>query len=104
MGSDQRDRLIVNLYYPLLSDYLKGQMMRAELLAIGNQIKAKWVARVAKDTGNLASTAAVTMRKGGAKRDRWEVEFSAGGPRAEYAPEIEDEGHALEDTLREMRL
>lgn len=100
---NHRDPLELDLYAPLLDDFMKSQELYAELLAIGNQIKAGYVSRVPRDTGDLAGTARVTMHKSRIFRDkRWEAEFSVGNSRVDYADDVEARDHPLEETLRAM--
>lgn len=98
------DPLEPDLHYGLLTDVLLSPAVYEALHAIGEQILIGWTSTVAKDTGNLASTADLQMIKGGVAHpgDRWEAEFTAGGVLAPYAREIEERDHALENVLRAL--
>lgn len=96
------DPLEVDLHAPMLSEFLISQALKMDLMDIGLEIRARWVAKVEKDTGNLASTAQVHARKGGRRFDRWTVEFTAGGPQAPYVGIVEGRDHALAKVLEEM--
>lgn len=97
------DRLQVDLHGPLLDDFMRSRDLYAELLAIGNEIKAGYVSRVPRDSGDLASTARVTMHHSTVFRDRrWEAEFEVGNSRVDYALPVEERDHPLGETLRAM--
>lgn len=98
------DRLLLSqLRSPMLTELMVSMQMKAEMDGVAEEIKRRWLAKVPKETGNLASTARVTSHRSTVMRDkRWESEFSFGGPRAPYAPEVEARDHALAQVLREM--
>lgn len=97
------DTLIVsNLHRPMLNELMVSALMRAEMGSVANEIKRRWVAKFPKETGNAASTAAVTYHRSHMRDRRWEAEFSAGGPKAPYVPEIEAEQGILASVLAEM--
>lgn len=103
ISTNDRDRLELDLHAPLLDEFMVSRELYAELMAIGNQIKAGYVARVPRDTGDLASTARVTMHRSKEFRDkRWEAEFAVGNARVDYADDVEAESHPLAETLRAM--
>lgn len=98
------DRLdLSDLHGPILDEFMVSRQLYAEMLAIGNLIKAGYVSRVPEDTGDLRSTARVTMHRSRRYRDhRWEAEFSAGNSRVDYADDVEARDHPLGETLRAM--
>lgn len=101
----QRDKLIgvTHIRAPILDAVMRDNAMRAEMLTVANEIKARYVAKVPKETGNLASTAKTSAHRSKIFRDRrWEAEFSVGGARAPYAVAVEEEHHVLGEVLREM--
>lgn len=98
-----RDYLELDLQSPMLDDFMRSRELYADLMAIGNQIKAGYVARVPRDTSALAATARVTMHKSTIFKDRrWEAEFSAGNAAVDYASIVEERDHPLGETLRAM--
>lgn len=100
---NDRDLLELDLHGPMLDDFMKSRELYADLLAIGNQIKAGYVTRVPRDTGDLAGTARVTMHRSKDYRDRrWEAEFAVGNARVDYAEEVEARDHPLGETLRAL--
>lgn len=97
------DRLELDLHGPMLDEFMRSRQLYTEMLAIGNQIKTGYTTRVPRDTGDLASTARVSMHHSKAFRDRrWEAEFEVGNERVDYALEVEERDHPLGDTLRAM--
>lgn len=103
MAGPHVDRLELDLHAPMLDDFMRSRELYADLLAIGNQIKAGYTSRVPRDTGDLASTARVSMHKSTIFRDkRWEAEFEVGNSRVDYADEVEDRDHPLGETLAAM--
>lgn len=101
---NHRDPLdLSELHGPLLDEFMRSRELYAELLAIGNVIKAGYVSRVPRDTGDLAGTARVSMHKSRVFRDkRWEAEFEVGNSRVDYADDVEARDHPLGETLRAM--
>jgi len=88
---------------PLLDDYYGSLNQKADVLAIAEEIKRRYLAKVPRDSGNLASTAHVSAHRSKDNPDRrWEAEFEVGGPRAPYVLEIEADQHILNNVLREM--
>lgn len=97
---NDRDRLELDLHAPMLDEFMRSQQLKADLLAIGNEIKTGYVTRVPRDTGHLASTARVSMHRSKIFRDRrWEAQFEAGNASVDYALEVEEESHPLGETL-----
>lgn len=100
---NDRDRLEVDLHAPMLDEFMRSQQLKADLLAIGNQIKTGYTTRVPRDTGDLASTARVSMHRSKHFRDRrWEAEFAVGNARVDYAAAVEERDHPLGETLRAL--
>lgn len=97
------DLLELDLHAPMLDEFMRSRQLYAEMLAIGNTIKKGYVSRVARDTGDLASTARVMMRRSKDFGDRrWEAEFAVGNSRVDYADDVEARDHTLGDTLRAL--
>jgi hypothetical protein len=98
------DRLLLSqLRSPMLNEAMRSSAMRDEVLDIAEEIKTRWQAKIPKDSGNLRSTATTRAFRSPEYEDRrWVAEFSAGGPRAPYAPMVEAETHALAEVLRDM--
>lgn len=103
-GGPDLDKLILGtLRSPMLNELMRSMQMRAEVLAVANEIKARHTAKVPTHTGKLKSTAQVTSHRSTIFRDRrWEAEYSIGGPAAPYILPLEEELHMLADTLAEM--
>lgn len=100
---NDRDRLELDLHAPMLDEFMRSQQLKADLLAIGNQIKTGYTTRVPRDTGHLASTARVSAHHSKTNRDRrWVVDFDVGTPAVDYADVVEERDHPLGDTLRAM--
>lgn len=91
---------------PLLTELMKSMLMKAELAAVANEIKHRYLAKYnaqARFTGNLGSTAKVKSRKyPGRYGWRWEADFEVGGPKAPYVVEVEAEHHLLAQVLRDL--
>lgn len=88
---------------PLLDSYYGSAIQKEDVGVIAREIMRRYLAKVPRDTGNLAFTAKVTYHRAKGHTDkRWESEFSVGGPRAPYVVPLEDEKHYLSDVLREM--
>lgn len=97
------DPLEVDLHEPMLDEFMQSRGLYFDLYAIGQQIKAGYVSRVPRDTGDLASTASVRMHKSKDYPDRrWEVEFTVGNARVDYADDVEARDHPLAETLRAL--
>ena|SRR5689334_2062682 len=97
------DFLELDLHAPMLDEYMRSRELYAELLAIGQQIKKGYVARVARDTSDLASTARVSMHRSRDFADRrWEAAFEVGNSRVDYASIVEERDHTLAETLRAL--
>lgn len=98
--------LVSQLRAPMLTELLNSPHMKAEMGAVANQIKELYLAKyqaVARQTGNLGSTAKVTYHRNTHAHDRrWEAEFSVGGPKAPYAVQLEEEHHLLAQALRDL--
>lgn len=102
MARDE-DRLELDLHAPLLDDFMRSRELYTDLQAIGQQILTGYVTRAPRDTGDLRSTAKVTMHRSTTYRDRrWEVEFSVGNSRVDYADDVEARDHPLGETLRAL--
>lgn len=100
---NDRDFLEVDLHGPMLDEFMRSRQLYAELLAIGNQIKAGYTSRVPRDTSALAGTARVSMHRSKIFRDRrWEAEFEVGNAQVDYAEAVEERDHPLGETLRSM--
>lgn len=103
---ESRDLLdLSQLHAPLLTDYLKSETLKAEMVVRAEEIKKLWVQKVPVRTGNLRSTAAVRARRvmgGRPLTPRWMADFTAGGPKAPYAEESEAEDHTLAEVLQEL--
>lgn len=103
ISTNDRDRLELDLHSPMLDEYMRSQELYAEIRAVAETIKKGYISRVARDTGDLASTARVTMHKSRDFRDRrWEAEFAVGNSRVDYADVVEERDHTLAETLRAM--
>lgn len=97
------DHLELDLESPMLDDVMRSPEMYAAVKAVANEIKAGYVTRVPRDTGDLSSTARVTMHKSRLHRDkRWEADFEVGNSRVDYADEVEARDHPLGETLAAM--
>lgn len=108
-SSDARDHLIVSwreMRYPILNVFMHSVELREDLLDVAREIMGAWVSSVPHETGNLSSTARAYPVRGhgirGAEGWRWEAIFEAGGARAPYAREVEEEHHTLERVLEGM--
>lgn len=100
-----RDEDYLELYLrdPMLDEFMRSRELYAELNAIGYQILNGYAARVPRDTGDLRSTARVTMHRSTDFRDRrWEAEFAVGNSRVDYADDVEARDHPLGETLRAL--
>lgn len=104
MPTPDVDPLILGtLRSPMLTELMNSQLMKAELGAVAHEVMRRWVAKFPKETGRAASTAKVTYHRRRTVYDnRWEAEFSAGGPRAPYVVDVEAEQHILAQVLRDM--
>lgn len=98
------DRLLTSgLQKPLLDEFMRSPGLRSDMLEVAEEIRRRWVEKVPKDTGNLRRSAATKALRSPEYPDRrWVADFTAGGPTAPYAPEVEAEGHYLDEVLREM--
>lgn len=102
MARDE-DRLELDLHAPLLDDFMRSRELYQDLQAIGQQILGGYRTRVPRDTGDLSSTAKVSMHRSTTYRDRrWECEFSVGNSRVDYADDVERRDHPLAETLRAL--
>lgn len=106
-GGPHIDPLLTSdLRSPMLTELMNSPGMKGEVGAVAHEVMRRYLAHydaVARQTGNLASTAKVTYHRHRTVHDnRWEAEFSVGGPRAPYAPELEAEYHLLAQALRDM--
>ena len=103
-SGDVQDFLVVrNLRGPLLDDYYGSPIQKEDVLEIAREVSRRYLAKVPRETGNLASTARVSAHRSRVHRDRrWEAEFSVGGPRAPYVVAVEEGQHILARVLAEM--
>lgn len=100
---NHRDLLELDLHSPMLDEFMRSRELYAHLLAIGKQIQGGYISRAPADTGALKQTAQVNMRRSKTHRDRrWEVEFTVGNSRVDYADDVEARDHPLAETLRAM--
>lgn len=98
-----RDPLEFDLKAPVLDDFMHSRDLYAILQGIGQEIVRGYQGRVPHDSGDLASTAKVSMRRSTHYADRrWEAEVSVGNARVDYAAVIEERDHPLADTLRAL--
>jgi hypothetical protein len=104
MSLQSTDRLITgDLRSPMLDEFFASTQLRAEVLAIAEEIKRRHLALLPSETGNLRGTAHVKARRSTDHPDRrWEAEYEIGGPRADYILPLEEKGHYLQRALREM--
>lgn len=104
MGLQSVDKLITGtLKPPMLDEFMGSTQLRAEVVAIAEQVKHAHLALLPSETGNLRSTARVTAHRSTTHPDRrWEAEYSIGGGRADYILPLEQEGHYLERALRSL--
>jgi hypothetical protein len=106
-GGPHIDKLILGqLKAPMLTQVMQSMHMRADLGVIANKIKVNYLAgyqRVARESGNLGSTAKVTYHRERTRYDnRWVADFTVGGPKAPYVIQVEEEHHLLAQALRDM--
>lgn len=103
-GKPDIDRLATGtLRYPMLNALMGSQVMKANMVAVASEIRRGWMSRVPRDTGRLASSAQVSAHRSTSFPDRrWEADLTIGGPDAPYARAVEEEVHALADTLAAM--
>jgi hypothetical protein len=105
-GPDVDKLILGTLRAPMLTQVLQSQEMKADLGAVANEVKSRYLSLYqakARQSGNLGSTAKVTYHRRRTKYDnRWEAEFSVGGAKAPYVLEVEARDHILAETLRSM--
>ncbi len=92
-----------NLRTGILDPYMGSQQQRADVVALAEEVRRRYVAKVPKDSGNLASTARVVAKRSPDHVDRrYSADFEVGGPRADYAAALEAREHILAQVLRDM--
>jgi hypothetical protein len=69
-GPDIDPLILHTLRYPMLTEYFRSDDFRSIMLGFAKEIRRNYLARVPKDTGNLASTAVVTACSVRASRSR----------------------------------
>jgi len=99
---NHRDLLELDLHAPLLDEFMRSRELYAHLLGIGKRMQAGYISRAPADTGALKQTAQVNMRRSKMRDRRWEMEFTVGNSRVDYADDIERRDHPLGETLRAM--
>jgi len=105
-GPDLDKLLVGSLRAPMLTQLMQSLQMKADVGAVANEIKGRYLAKyqaVARQTGNLGSTARVTYHRERTRYDNRHVaDFTVGGPQAPYVVDVEAEHHLLAQTLRDM--
>lgn len=93
-----------NLRTPILTKYLESADLKAELMAVANEIKVRYISKVPKESGKLAQTVRVRPHKvPDAFGRRWNVDVTIGGIMGvDYADDVEARYGVLASVLREM--
>lgn len=94
---------VAQLRGPLLDSVMQSAGMRAELMSIAREIKARYIAKVPKDTGALSQSVRIKALRANSRDKRWNVDVTIGGVMGvDYADRIEAQYHVLGDVLRSM--
>ena len=99
------DNLQPRLENPMLDDFYKSGELKAEVVAVAEEIKARYLTKLSahNQTGNLARSAKVTTHRSKIHPDkRWEAEFSVGGGKLDYADDLEVKYGLLASVLNDM--
>lgn len=88
----------------MLNDFMVSMDLKMALMAIGNEVKRRYIAKAHYDSGKLARSARVTAHRSKTHPDkRWYVDFTVGGTRdVDYADDVERKYGTLASVLRDM--